>query len=298
MSRDRPGTERAPGAPRYVAFAYLLPALLVYGLFVVGPMLHGAWISLFQWDGVTRGTWVGLRNYADAVTDGAVRREFMRAFVLVGFYALLPIALGLVLAAALSRARLRFLGVFRTVLFLPQVIATVVVAVTWRWIYAPDGPLNQLLHAVGLGGLARSWLGDYGWALPATGLIGTWVTFGLCMVLFIAGIQQIPSPLYDAARMDGAGPLREFFAVTLPGLRNQLAVALSLTVIAGLRTFDLIYLTTKGGPGDQTLVPSLDIYLRAFSTGQVGSAAALGIILTALIFAVTFLITRLVEQRT
>jgi raffinose/stachyose/melibiose transport system permease protein len=117
-------------------------------------------------------------------------------------------------------------------------------------------------------------------------------------VLFIAGIQQIPSPLYDAARMDGAGPLREFFAVTLPGLRNQLAVALSLTVIAGLRTFDLIYLTTKGGPGDQTLVPSLDIYLRAFSTGQVGSAAALGIILTALIFAVTFLITRLVEQRT
>jgi raffinose/stachyose/melibiose transport system permease protein len=287
--------ERSPGEPRWIAFLYLLPALAVYLAFVVAPMLHGVEISFFRWDGVTRGTWVGLSNYTDALTDPGVRAEFLRSFVLVAFYALLPIAVGLILASALSRSQLRFMAFFRTVLFLPQVIATVVVAVTWRWLYAPNGPIDQLLRAIGLGGLSRSWLGDYTWALPATGLVGTWVTFGLCMVLFIAGVQQIPPPLYDAVRVDGGGPIREFFAVTLPGLRNPLAVALSLTVIGGLRTFDLIYLTTKGGPGDQTMVPSLDIYQRAFSTGQVGSAAALGVILTILIFAVTFLITRLVE---
>lgn len=288
---------RAPGEPRRIAYLYLLPAFAVYLAFVIGPLLHGVWLSFFRWDGITEGSWVGLRNYTDAVDSSLVRSEFLHAGVLVFFYAILPVAFGLLLVAAMSRVGTRALGSFRTVIFLPQVIATVVVAVTWRWIYAPDGPLNQLLEAVGLGSLTHAWLGDYGLALPAVGLIGTWITFGLCLVLFSAAIQQIPQSLFDAARVDGAGPVREFFAVTLPGLRNPLAVALSLTVIGALRTFDLIYLTTKGGPGRTTMVPSLDIYLKAFVKGEVGSAAALGVILTLLIFVVTLCITRLVEVR-
>lgn len=288
---------RSPGQPRFIPYLYILPAFAVYTAFVVAPLLHGVWISFFEWDGVTTGTWVGLRNYTDAIGSAEVRMEFFHSFVLIAFYALLPIAVGLLLVSTMTRARPRFLNFFRTVLFLPQAIATVVVAVTWRWIFAPDGPLNQALDAVGLGSLSRAWLGDYGYALPAVGLIGTWVTFGLCLVLFDAGIRQIPSALFDAARVDGAGPIREFFAVTLPGLRNPIAVALSLTVIGALRTFDLIYLTTKGGPGDTTRVPSLEIYQRAFAQGEVGSAAALAVILTILIFALTVILSRTVEAR-
>ena len=107
------------------------------------------------------------------------------------------------------------------ILFLPQLIAGVVIAQAWTWIYASEGPLNRFLELVGLGSLARPWLGDFTWALPSIGAIGSWVTFGLCMVLFIAGVQKIPTSLYDAARVDGAGAVREFFAVTLPGLQQR-----------------------------------------------------------------------------
>jgi raffinose/stachyose/melibiose transport system permease protein len=122
------------------------------------------------------------------------------------------------------------------------------------------------------------------------------VTTGLCMVLFLAGLQQIPQSLYDAARVDGAGALREFFAVTLPGLRNVLAVALTLCVIGALRSFDIIYVTTVGGPGNATTVPGLLIYQDAFSLGRVGQAAAIAVVLTILIFVVTFAVTRIAER--
>ena len=226
-----------PGEPRRIAYLYLLPGLVVFALFVLVPLVHSAWLSLFSWDGVTPGTWVGLANYEAVVSDPQLRSAFLHALVLVGFYAVLPIGIGLLLAAAMARSRVRGLALFRTVLFLPQVIALVVVAVMWRMIYAPEGgPLNEALRAIGLGGLAQDWLGYFTLALPSVGVIGTWVMYGLAMVLFIAGVQKIPQSLYDAARMDGAGPVREFFAVTLPGLRNELAVALTLTTIQALRS--------------------------------------------------------------
>ena len=120
--------------------------------------------------------------------------------------------------------------------------------------------------------------------------------FGLCLVLFLAGIQKIPTSLYEAARVDGAGRVREFFAVTLPGLRGELAVALTLTTILALRTFDLIYITTAGGPGTSTTVPSVLVYQNAFASGRVGLAAAVAVVLTAMIFVVAFAITRVVDR--
>jgi raffinose/stachyose/melibiose transport system permease protein len=216
--------------------------------------------------------------------------------VLILFYAVLPCMLGLLLASLIAHSRVRGVTVFRAVLFLPQTIATVVVAIAWTWIYAPSGPLNEALRAVGLGSVARGWLGDFDFALPALGLVGTWVMFGLCLVLFLAGIQKIPMSLYEAARVDGAGRVREFFAVTLPGLRGELAVALTLTTIYALRTFDLIYVSTNGGPGTSTTVPSVLVYQNAFSNGRVGLAASVAVVLTALIFVVAFGITRLVDR--
>jgi raffinose/stachyose/melibiose transport system permease protein len=276
----------------------VLPAFLVFAVFVIAPMADGAWISLFQWDGVTVGHWVGLDNYRQALSDPEVRQAFKHSLVLIIFYSVLPITIGLVLTAALSHARVRGITAVQTIIFLPQVLAAVVIGVAWKWLYDPLGPINQLLGAVGLSGLEQAWLGNFTTALPAIGVIGTWITTGLCVVLFMAGVQRIPLSRYEAARVDGAGPVREFFAVTLPGLRNELAVALSLTVITALRVFDIIYVTTKGGPGSETTVPSLLIYERAFVTGQVGSAAAIGAIMGVIILALAVGITRVVEERT
>jgi raffinose/stachyose/melibiose transport system permease protein len=288
---------RPPGEPRRVAYLYILPGLAVFTAFVLAPLIHSGWISLFQWDGITPGEWVALDNYKAIVTDPALRSAFAHALILLIFYSFLPIVIGLVLAAAMSRAPVRGLAAWRTVLFLPQVIALVVVAVMWRMIYAPDGGLiNDVLSAIGLGSLTQDWLGSFNLALPAVGLIGTWVMYGLAMVLFTAGVQKIPQSLYDAARVDGAGPVREFFAVTLPGLRAEIAVALTLTTIQALRSFDLVYITTRGGPGGSTTVPAYVVYDRAFKSGQVGSASAVGVCLAAVIFVLAFAINRFAER--
>jgi raffinose/stachyose/melibiose transport system permease protein len=188
------------------------------------------------------------------------------------------------------------MGTYRVLLFLPQTIAMVVVAIAWTWIYSLNGPVNEFLRLVGLDELTRAWLGDFDLALPAIGLVGTWLNAGLCMVLFIAGVQKIPLDLYDAARVDGAGAVREFFAVTLPGLRNELVVALTLTVIFALRNFDLIWVSTGGGPGDATTVPSVLLYELGFEARRLGTGSAIGVILTALILVVGVLIVRLGER--
>jgi raffinose/stachyose/melibiose transport system permease protein len=271
------------GPSPWHALAYVAPALVVYATFVLYPLGRAVHLSLFDWDGLTLATFVGLGNYVEVLTDADLRAAFGHTLVLIVFFALLPTAIGLVLAALLTRARLRGLPFFRTV--------------AWRQLYAPDGSVNDLLSLVGLGGLARAWLGDPTFALPAVGVVGTWVQTGLVTLLLMAGISRIPDQLYEAARLDGAGPVREFFAITLPSVRAELAVALTLTVIAALKTFDLIYITTGGGPGNRTSVPSYEVYNRAFRLGEVGSAAAVGVTLTVIIFVINLAVARIGERR-
>ena len=285
-----------PGLAAASGYLYLLPAAGLYLTFVLFPLLNGLWISFFSWDGVDPRRWVGLGNYKQLFTSSLVLHAFEHAAILAGFFCFFPIALALAIVAALARVPVRALHFLRAVLFLPAVVAPVVVGVSWISILDIEGPINGALRAVGLGLLARAWLGEYNWALPSIGVIGTWATFGLVMVLLISGMEQIPRSLFEAARVDGVGPVREFFAVTLPGLRNQLAIALTLTVIGALRTFDLVYVTTKGGPGNSTIVPSYLIYSDAFVTGQVGLAAATAIVLTAIILVLALLITKFVES--
>ncbi len=188
---------------------------------------------------------------------------------------------------------MRGIGAFRTLLFLPQVIASVVVASTWVAIYSPDGLLNQILRAVGLGGLAKAWLGDFTLALPAVGLIGTWLAWACA---WCSSFPASPRSTRRSSRprgLDGAGMWREFFAVTLPALRGQIAVALTLTVTGAVKTFDLIYVTTHGGPGYSTTVPAFEAYSAAFQQREVGQGAAIGIVLTVIVLAATLLIGRL-----
>jgi raffinose/stachyose/melibiose transport system permease protein len=288
-------TERLPGEPRRIGYLYVLPAFLIYAAFNIVPLVQGFNLSFYNWDGITQGTWVGLSNYKDFFTDPIIRSSYLHTLVLIAFYSFIPTAIGLFLAALLSRMRIRGLTVFRVLLFLPTVLTDVVLAVAWTNIYDPQGPLNNFLRAVGLGSFARPWLGDFHWALPAVGVFGAWEEYGFCMILFLAGVMKIPTSLYEAARVDGANAFREFFTVTLPGLRFELTVVLVLTIIDALGTFDEVYVLTNGGPGTATTVPAFQVYSRAFLSGQVGSAAAMGITLMLIVFAVSYGVTKVLE---
>lgn len=285
-----------PGEPRHIAYAYVAPALLVFGLFFLYPLLHAVWLSLYEWDGLGVGRWVGLDNYRLVLTDEALRQPFLHALTLVVFFSLIPSAIGLGLASIITRNAVRGVNFFRTVLFLPQVVALVVVAVAWRQIFAPEGPLNDALRAVGLDDVARGWLGDEGFALICIGIVGIWVSTGLCVVLFLAGLSKVPRELYEAARLDGAGPIREFVTISVPAVRGELAVALTLTLVAAMRTFDLVYVMTSGGPGTSSRVPAYEVWDRAINKGQVGVGVTVALVLTAFILLCTVLINRLSES--
>jgi raffinose/stachyose/melibiose transport system permease protein len=279
------------------AVALLAPGVLLFLAVVVWSILQTVWRSFYVWDGVTAATWAGVDNYRHLLSDPLVRAALIHSGVLILFTCVAPVAIGLLLAVLLSRARTRGLPFFRTLLFAPQVLSGIAIGIIWKWMYDPtDGPINQGLISIGLPHWAKPWLGDFSLALPAIGVIGTWATMGLCMVLMLAGIQKIPPSLYDAARVDGAGWFAELRAVTLPGLRNEMIVAITITLIIALRIFDIVFVTTKGGPGDETYVPSLLIYLQAFQYGFVGSAAALAVLLGAIIMVLSITIHRIGER--
>ncbi len=281
---------------RWSGLLYVAPAFVLYLLFVLLPGLHTMYLSLFHWDGLTQATWAGLSNYRDVAGKPLLRDAVVHAMVLVIFFAFVPIVFGLLLTALLARHRRRGMTAFRVIFFLPQIVPLVAVGITWRWMYTEDGAVNQVLRFFGLSRITRAWLGDFHLALPAVGVIGTWTLTGLCMMLFLSGAQKIDYTLYEAARLDGAGALREFFSVTLPALRGEIRVALTVTTIAALATFDIIYVSTNGAPGNKTTVPGLLVYRLAFSESQVGQASALAVVLTAMILLVVWLIQLIVRS--
>ncbi|SDL38365.1 carbohydrate ABC transporter permease [Microbacterium azadirachtae] len=290
--REAPARRRS----RRAGLLFAAPGLVLYAAVVLWPMVQSIQYSFYKWDGVTAAVWVGVQNYVNFFTDPVLRSTLGNVLVLLVFFALLPIALGLMSAALITRGKQPGMAIYRWIFFLPQVMTSVVIALLFKRMYAPEGPINEALRAIGLEAFARNWLGDFTWALPAVGLIGTWVTFGFCMVLFVSGAASISPDLYEAARMDGAGPVREFFSVTLPGLRGQIAVAMTLTITGALRAFDLIWITTRGGPGTSTQTPAVALYKAAFVNPNVGQAAAIGVVMAVLCLVIALVITRVSEK--
>ncbi len=274
----------------YSNYYFILPAFLFYIIFVLYPLADTFYTSFTQWSGIGEKKWVCLENYYNNLNDVKIISSIKHSFILIIFYSFFPIIIGLAIAGIMVRVKVKGIAFYRAILFLPQILSMIVVGIAWRWIYAPKGPLNTGLDFLGLDNWSRAWLGSFDFALPFVGLIGTWVMFGFAMILFIAGVQKIPTELYDAAKVDGAGPFAEFFNVTLPALKGEIIVALVFTVTLALRNFDLIYITTGGGPGTSTMIPSMFIYKKAFQMNQVGSASSLGIMLTLLIFTLISLI--------
>ncbi|MDA8292197.1 MAG: sugar ABC transporter permease [Actinomycetota bacterium] len=285
---------------RAAGYLYILPAVGFLGMFIVYPLIKDIQYSFENWDGVGPVTSAGFSNYAQLWKDPVESSSLAHIGILFIFFALIPVALGLLVASLIGRVQPRGSAVFRAIFFLPQVIVTVVIAIVWTWLLAPtgSGSFNGLLHTIGLGpAVGPSWLGDFGSSLTALGLIAVWIDFGLCFLLFLSGVQKISPELYNSARIDGAGLVREFFYITVPLLRREIAAAIVITTVMALQGFTLVYTATGGGPGTSTVIPGILILRDAFDLGQVGTAAALALTLAALVFIVTFGIRALLERK-
>ena len=267
-----------------IGWLFAMPALVMYAVFVLVPLLLSIQYSFLRWNGVGPATWVGLKNYITVFQVPDLLGTIFNAFWLVIWFSFIPVGLGLVVASVIHRvATGRFGEIARTVLFLPQVIPLVAAGIIWGWLLSLAGLVNQILKAIGLGAFTRAWLGDFDWALPAVGLVGIWVLLGFCTVLLLTGMTKVDPALYESARIDGAGWFSEFIAITVPLLRYEIGVCLTVTVIAALAAFDIVYVSTAGGPGNSTAVPGIQIYILAFTQRDIGLASALAVMLMVLV---------------
>lgn len=270
-------------------YLYVLPAFLIYAIFIFIPILNTFRLSFFDWTGFTTEKWIGVKNYLELLHDQTFSTGLLNNLKFIGFFTILPVAIALALTSLLARKGLKGRNLFQTSYFLSYIMPMVVVGVVWRWIYNPVfGPLNTTLNQIGLGKLALPWLGDFTLAMPAVGLIATWVEYGYCLTLFMSGVQRIEENLYDAAKVDGANDWQQLLNVTIPGISAEVNVALVTTFIAALRVFDLVFVTTKGGPGKETLVTSLWLYENAFQINRVGYAATIAVVQTIIILIISY----------
>ena len=264
-------------------YLWVTPALLIYGVFTLVPLISGIWLSLLRWDGIAPSTFVGLRNFERLFRDDKLLSALLHNLQYAVGTVSGKIFLSLGLALLLNQS-LRGRGFYRTALFTPVVMSFVVVGILWTWIYSLDfGLLNSLLRAAGLDALALNWLGDTKVALWALIGVDIWKWYGFHMVIFLAGLQTIPGELYEAARIDGASRLNRLFSITLPLLRPVMLVNVTISLMGAMNVFDIPYIMTQGGPANSTNVLALHMYLEAFKFNRIGYGAALSYTLFLLI---------------
>ncbi len=270
--------------------AFLLPSAIPLAMFVLGPMVAAAWISLQKWNLISPMQFVGLDNYANLLTDPETGAVFLHtAYYIVGYLPLVYVG-GLALALALNAA-LKGRSFLRGIYFLPVVTSWIVVALVWRWLLNPsNGIVNTVLAFFGIEG--PGWWSDPAWAMPSIILASAWKDLGFVMVILLAGLQAISPDLYDAAKVDGAGWWRRLTSVTLPLLSPSTFFVLVISLINGFQVFDQVYAMTGGGPNGASEVVVMRIYDLTFRYGAAGEASALSWILFVVVLAVTLIQVR------
>jgi multiple sugar transport system permease protein len=299
-SRTRAHASPAPQRRQHddrSAWVFLAPFLVLYLLFVIGPTIYAFILSLFNGSLVKPGlgSWAGLGNYAEALKSS----DFWSSLWHTLYFTLLttpPLVILAFLFALLADRAVRGRAFFRVAFFLPYVLPSAVMALIWIWIYTPAlGLAEAWLSAVGI--TAPSWLGDPSWAMPSVAIATVWWTLGFNFILYLAGLQDIPRDLYEAASIDGAGPVQQIRRITIPLLGRTTTLVIVLQVIASLKIFDQIYIMTSGGPNFST-IPSLEyIYDQSFTNLRIGYGSAVSMLLFLVILAVSFVWLAIVRRQ-
>jgi len=280
-----------------MVIGFLLPALLLYGIFVLYPITQSIRYSGYDWNGLTPLTdWVGLDNFKAAFADPLFIEAVKHNFIIIGLSLALQIPFAISLAVLLSR-RLKGRGLFRTMYFAPFILSEVVTGVVWRQIFRPAGLFDVMLTSAGAGDLTREWLADPNIALYSLFFVISWKYFGFHMVLIMAGLQTIPTELEEAASIDGASWWQGFRFVTLPLLGPTIRVSIFLSIIGALQLFDLVWVTTKGGPVNSTATMATYLVDWGFRRTQFGYASAVSVIIFGLSLVIALLYQRFVLRR-
>lgn len=269
--------------PALFSYAMVAPAVLLFTVFAVYPFLKGFSISFFKWDGLSPMQWAGLRNYKNIFTDTEYWAALKNTFHYALFTTVAKNILGFFLAVLMLRLRV-CKGFFRTISYMPVTFSYVVCGMLWAWIFNPTfGLLNQFLRAVGAQALILGWLSDAGVALYSVMLVDVWRWAGFHMVLYLAGLQAIPKDYYEAAEIDGAGPLKKFWRITVPQLNGVIVLNILMSVTGALiANYDIVSVMTGGGPYGSTEVALTYIYRTGFSFYNMGKASAMSMILFAI----------------
>jgi multiple sugar transport system permease protein len=308
VRRDVAGRKAAPVAPRHgwrqdlIGWSFAAPFVILFGIFLALPIIAAFVLSFTRFgladlENPIGTTVVGFQNYLDLVSDGKFWKSLGNTvyFVVVGVP--LTLALGLVIANALSRGITRFRTAFRVGYYLPVITSIVAIAVVWRFLLNPDvGLVNLLLRNVGING--PNWLASPTLAMPSIILMAVWRNLGFAMVVFVAGMQAIPATLYEAASIDGAGRWQSFRYVTLPMLRPTILFMLVITTIGYLQLFEEPFVMTDGGPLDATLSVTMYMYQQGFEFFHQGYASAIAYVLFVIVAIVAFLQFKFLREET
>lgn len=277
--------------------SFILPAFLLYATFLLWPVGQAIQLSFFSWDGSSPEMhFVGAENYVNLAKDTIFIKGLSHNFIWLMLSLALVVIPTLLLSIMISKVK-KGKMFFRAGFYLPSVLSLAVIGVLWTKIYDPNaGLVNESLRGLGLDSLARNWLGEPLTVLPALVVVSTWAFYGLYMILYLSGLQNIDYSIYEAADIDGAGPLRKFWYVTIPSLRNTLNIVISMVIIYSFKGFALVWIMTQGGPFYMSEIVPTYVYKAAFSMNKVGYATAGSLVLGIIVMCSTILFNYLREK--
>lgn len=283
---------RIPGQRWYTPYLFPIPALVLFGVFFAWPAITALQLSFTDYDGVSPPVFAGVDNFVKILGDTrfwmALRNSLLFLLGLFPLLVVLPLPL-----AALVNQKLPGIKTLRMLYYLPVVTSMVAVAVAWNYVFHQQGVLNWLLTGFGLLDEPVQFLLDPTWALPALILVEGWKSMGVYMMIYLAGLQTIPTSLYEAARVDGAGAWRRMRSITVPLMMPYIAVAITMAMLDAMQAFTTVFVMTKGGPQDATLMLGYYIWSEAFEKYDMGYASAVGLVLWVLLIVMALLNYRL-----
>ena len=273
---------------RLAPFKFLLIPVILYAIWVIVPIFYTIFLSFTQWDGLTAPTFIGLGNYADLLRDPIFYTALFNNIKWLLIYVLVPLPLGLGFAMFFNRS-LPGVKIFKTAIYLPLTLSFVVLSQIWTWIYQPKyGAINVTLKALGLGNLTVAWLSNSDVVTYSLIVVGCWPQTAYTMVLFLAGLQNIPTEVMEAAKVDGANKWQTFWKIILPLLRPATIIAVAVTIIQSLRMFAIVNVMTRGGPFRSSEVLANYMYVEGFKNYSMGYASALAVVLFLIILLFVF----------
>jgi len=298
-SGQRPLLRRSPSAWRglRVPLWFVVPALATYAFVTLWPSIRGAMYAFTDWNGISSSfDFVGLDNFVKIFSDPLALSALGNTLLLAAVIMILQNVFGLLLALALNTA-VKSRDALRVIFFAPVVLTPLVAGYIWSYLLSPDGGVNSLLSAFGLGAWRQDWLGDPHFALGSVCVAILWQFSGYSMVIYLAGLKAVPTELLEAAVVDGAGPFRRFFSIVLPLINGAVVINLLLTLIGGLGQFDQVFAMTQGGPGNATQTISTVIYKNGFQLGDFPYATALAVVMAIVVAALAILQYRLTSRQ-